>query len=128
MSELNFKIAKELVQIAFLGENFLINEVMYDGLSENEKIVFLLSNAIKTSIITIEDIKREDFSNDIIDAIEALQQYDGKNVKEYIALLKKHPIALAVEIKNTQFVMKNNTRSETECTNNYSVFLKLLTT
>lgn len=125
---MTFKIAKELVSIACLGTDVVLDKSLYEDLQEEEKIVSVLSNAIKASLLTLEDIKREDFSSNVINAIEILLKYNGINMKEYITLLKLHPIALAVEIKNTQYAIKNDTRRQSEDANQYSVFLKLLTT
>ena len=58
----------------------------------------LLHDVIKNSEYTPDDLRAAGISSEVVRAVELLTQKDGVDYKEYIAEIKKNPIARAVKI------------------------------
>ncbi|WP_312560867.1 HD domain-containing protein [Anaerospora sp.] len=66
--------------------------------SEEEKIVALLHDVVEDTDITLEHLKLEGFSDNIIAAVSALTKQPGVAYDDYIATLKENSIAVRVKI------------------------------
>lgn len=66
--------------------------------SEDAKIVALLHDVIEDTTVTIEDLQREGFSEEILIAIAVLTKRKGTGYEDYIEKVKKNPLALQVKI------------------------------
>lgn len=65
---------------------------------EDEKIVAVLHDVIEDSDITLEDLKREGFSFQVLGALDLVTKKEGDEYSNYIARIKENPIARAVKI------------------------------
>ena len=64
----------------------------------DEKIVAVLHDAVEDSELTLEDLRREGFSDGIVEAIDAISKRSGEKRKEYLKRVKSNSIALTVKI------------------------------
>ena len=63
-----------------------------------EKIVAVLHDAVEDSDLTINDLKREGFSEEIVCAIAAITKLEGEKRKDYLKRVELNKIALKVKI------------------------------
>ena len=63
-----------------------------------EKIVAVLHDAVEDSDLTIDDLKREGFSEEIVCAIAAITKLEGEKRKDYLKRVELNKIALKVKI------------------------------
>ncbi len=64
---------------------------------ETEKIVALLHDIVEDTDITLEDLRREGFSEQVIEAVDAIT-HRGEDYDEYIKKVKSNPTATKVKI------------------------------
>lgn len=74
---------------------FHLAEQMSD---EYTTCVALLHDVVEDTDITIDDIKNEGFPKDVIDAIALMTHDNDVPYLEYVAMIKKNPIAAAVKL------------------------------
>lgn len=74
---------------------FHLAEQMSD---EYTTCVALLHDVVEDTDITIDDIKNEGFPKDVIDAIALMTHDNDVPYLEYVAMIKKDPIAAAVKL------------------------------
>lgn len=67
---------------------------------EDEKIVALLHDVIEDTGMTIQDLKKEGFSNEIIMAIVAITRNKDEPYDDYILRVKENPIGKKVKIQD----------------------------
>ena len=63
-----------------------------------EKITAVLHDVVEDSNITIDDLRKEDFSEKILKAVDALTKHKGESYKKSIERVKKNPLAVKVKI------------------------------
>ena len=74
---------------------FHLAELMTD---EETTIVALLHDVVEDTSVTLEDLAAEGFSQSVLDAIALMTHAPGVNYMDYVAEIKKNPIAKAVKI------------------------------
>ena len=74
---------------------FHLAEQMTD---EETTIVALLHDVVEDTSVTLEDLAAEGFSQSVLDAIALMTHAPGVNYMDYVAEIKKNPIAKAVKI------------------------------
>ena len=65
---------------------------------EKTTVVALLHDVIEDTDYTLDDMKNMGFSDDILSAIALMTHDDGVPYMEYVALIKKNPIAKMVKL------------------------------
>ena len=66
--------------------------------SEETTVVALLHDVVEDSDYTIEDLKAEGFGEEIVEAIALMTHAKDVDYMDYVALIKKNPIAKAVKL------------------------------
>lgn len=69
---------------------------------ETTTIVALLHDVIEDSSYTFEDLKKEEFGDEVLDAIKLLTHDDKVPYKDYVLKIKENPIAKAVKLVDLQ--------------------------
>ena len=81
--------------LPYVFHPFHLAEQMPD---EKTTVVALLHDVIEDTDYTLDDMKNMGFSDDILSAIALMTHDDGVPYMEYIALIKKNPIAKMVKL------------------------------
>lgn len=66
--------------------------------TEKQKVVALLHDTIEDSIYSINDLRRDGFSDEVIDAVEAITRFPDEEYMTYIKRCAKNKIAKKVKI------------------------------
>lgn len=84
------------------GQPYLLHvlRVMNAGQTLQEKIVGALHDVIEDSDITLEDLAREGFSQEILDAVDAMTHTDSETYDEYVQRAAQNPIAVRVKLND----------------------------
>lgn len=106
------EIALEIAQIAHEGQldrggNPYINHPLYvaSQMEDDEaKAVALLHDTVEDSDVTIEDLKDAQFSENVVNAVDAITKRQVEDYETYIQRLSKNTIATHVKIAD----MKHN--------------------
>lgn len=83
--------------LPYVFHPFHIAEQMKD---EDTTIVALLHDVVEDSDITLDDLKKYGFSEDVISAVAAMTHSQNIDYMDYIAQVKKNPIAAAVKLED----------------------------
>lgn len=67
---------------------------------ENQKIVALLHDVIEDTEITLDDLRREGFSESIIEAVNILTRKKDESYDSYIQRIKSNALSKAVKIED----------------------------
>jgi len=76
--------------------------VMLSMETVEEKIVAILHDVIEDSIVTIDDLRAENFSERILEALEPLTKKVHQSYEEYILAIKYNQLAKEVKIADLQ--------------------------
>ncbi len=85
--------------IPYVFHPFYLAEQMQD---ETTTIVALLHDVIEDSSYTFEDLKKEEFGDEVLDAIKLLTHDDKVPYKDYVLKIKENPIAKSVKLADLQ--------------------------
>ena len=66
--------------------------------SEDEKMVALLHDVVEDSSYSLEDLKKEGFPANVIEAVDILTKRDGDSYDSYLEKVKKNDLARKVKI------------------------------
>ena len=66
--------------------------------TEETIIVALLHDVVEDSDYTIEDLRKKGFSDAVLEAISLMTHADGVDYMDYVAEIKKNPIARVVKL------------------------------
>ena len=95
------------------GAPYILHPV-YVALSvqgEDEKIVALLHDIVEDTEVTLEDLRKEGFSERVIEAVDAIT-HRGEDYFEYIRRVKKNPLATKVKIADLKHNMDTSRLTE----------------
>ena len=127
MTRLAIKIAYKAHQdqndrsgIPYILHPIHVAEQMKD---EATTIVALLHDVVEDTSVTLEDLKKYGFSQEVLDAIELLTHKDGVKYLDYIRALGKNPIARKVKVED----IKHNTDLTRTTNINDKVYKKMPT-
>lgn len=86
-------------QIDKHGEPYILHPltVMQNVESESEKIVAVLHDVIEDTDVTLDDLEKEGFSNEVLEALNCITKKNGEDYIEYLARVKNNPLALKVK-------------------------------
>jgi (p)ppGpp synthase/HD superfamily hydrolase len=105
--------------------------VMMDMPTIEEKIVAVLHDVVEDSNITIQSLKEESFSEEILNAITLLSINENQSYDEYISNIKKNSLATKVKLADLRDNMDkkrilNPTQKDIERLNKYQIAYKAL--
>lgn len=76
--------------------------VMEQMTTDAARIVAVLHDVIEDSDYSFDDLVAAGFSEEIVQAIEALTKQKGESYKNYLRRIKTNPIAIAVKLADLQ--------------------------
>jgi len=78
-----------------------VTRVMNMGQTDNEKIVGVLHDVIEDTPWTFEDLEKEGFSKDVIDALKCVTKTsEDEDYEEFITRVKINPLAVKVKLND----------------------------
>ena len=78
-----------------------VTRVMNMGKTDNEKIVGVLHDVIEDTNWTFEDLEKEGFSKDVIDALKCITKTsEDEDYEEFITRVKINPLAVKVKLND----------------------------
>ena len=78
-----------------------VTRVMNMGETDNEKIVGVLHDVIEDTHWTFEDLEKEGFSNEVIDALKYITKTsEDEDYAEFITRVKINPLAVKVKLND----------------------------
>jgi Guanosine polyphosphate pyrophosphohydrolases/synthetases len=82
------------------GNPYILHPIrlMLNALNEQEKIVALLHDVVEDSEITLDDLRNEGFSEEIIEAVDRLTRRPTETYDEFIERIEDNDIARRVKI------------------------------
>lgn len=91
-------------QIDRYGKPFILHplRMMMRMETESEKIVSVLHDVVEKSNRTLEDLRREGFHEEIIDAVDRLTKRPGEDYENHIERTKSHPLSRKVKIADLE--------------------------
>lgn len=66
--------------------------------TEEEKIVALLHDVVEDTDITLDDLRREGFSAEVLDALQCLTKIKGEDYMDFIRRVATNPLATQVKL------------------------------
>ena len=86
------------------GDPYILHplRVMARVQSETEKIVAVLHDIVEDTDYTIENLRDNGYSKQVLEAIECLTKRDGEDYDEYLNRCKSNPIARKVKIADLE--------------------------
>lgn len=107
--------------------------VMLDMATIDEKIVAVLHDVVEDSCITIQNLREENYSEEILNALTLLTKNENQSYDEYILEIKKNALAAKVKLADLRDNMdkkrlSNLTQKDTTRLKKYQTASKQLTT
>ena len=68
--------------------------------TEDEKIVALLHDVVEDTLITLEELKAQSFSDDVLAALKCLTKIKGEDYQAFIQRVATNPLAVKVKIQD----------------------------
>lgn len=76
--------------------------VMNQMKSEKEKIVAVLHDIVEDTDISLNDLRNEGFSEEVVSAVECLTKQDGENYDLYIERISFNPLAVKIKLADLE--------------------------
>ena len=76
--------------------------VMNQVESEEEKIVAVLHDIVEDTEISLDDLRSEGFSEEVVSAVECLTKQDGENYDLYIERISFNPLAVKIKLADLE--------------------------
>ncbi|QYR22489.1 HD domain-containing protein [Paenibacillus sp. sptzw28] len=76
--------------------------LMLKGITEDEQIVAILHDTIEDTDLTLDDLRSEGFSGEIVEAVDSLSRRKNETYEEFIYRIKKDPLARRVKVYDLQ--------------------------
>lgn len=76
--------------------------LMLKALTEDEQIVAVLHDTIEDTDLTLDDLRRDGFSSEIVEAVDRLSRRDDETYHEFILRIKENRLAARVKILDIQ--------------------------
>jgi (p)ppGpp synthase/HD superfamily hydrolase len=86
------------------GQPYILHplRVMMKLNTEEEKIAGVLHDVVEDSDITLEDLKKKGFTENVLNAVDCMTKRDGEAYEDYIERAKSNPISLKVKIADLE--------------------------
>ncbi len=96
------------------------------------RIAAVLHDVVEDSDLTLEDLSREGFSNEVLSVVDGLTWRGNEEYEDYISRLSKNPISLKIKITDLEHNMdlrriRNPTQKDLDRTRKYHMAWKKLT-
>ena len=87
-------------QVDKAGEPYILHplRVMAQMQTETEQIVAVLHDVVEDSDVTLDDLRKLGYSEEIVTAIDHLSRHDDETYDEFIQRIKPHPLAVRVKL------------------------------
>ncbi len=85
------------------GQPYILHplRVMFLGQTENEKICGVLHDIVEDTHWTFEDLKKEGFSDEVIDALKCVTKIsDNEDYNKFIERVSTNPLAVKVKLND----------------------------
>ena len=69
---------------------------------EVEKIAAVLHDVVEDTDRTLEDLKKEGFPPEVLDAVDCLSHREGESYEDFIHRVRKNPVAVKVKIADIE--------------------------
>lgn len=91
-------------QVDKAGQSYILHplRVMMKLKTEEEKIVGVLHDTIEDTDITYDDLKKEGFSEEIIEAIKGVTKIEGEAYMDFVKRAKANPISRNVKLADLE--------------------------
>ena len=76
--------------------------VMNQMKSEEEKIVAVLHDIVEDTDISLNDVRNEGFSEEVVSAVECLTKQVGENYDSYIERISFNPLAVKIKLADLE--------------------------
>ena len=76
--------------------------VMNQMKSEEEKIVAVLHDIVEDTDISLNDLRNEGFSEEVVSAVECLTKQVGENYDSYIERISFNPLAVKIKLADLE--------------------------
>ena len=76
--------------------------VMSQVESEEKKIVAVLHDIVEDTDISLDDLRSEGFSEEVVSAVECLTKQDGENYDSYIERISFNPLAVKIKLADLE--------------------------
>lgn len=70
--------------------------------TEAEMIAGVLHDVVEDSVWTVEQLRKQGFSNEVLEAVECLTHKEGENYEDYIERIKSNEIARKVKLADLE--------------------------
>ena len=92
------------------GQPYILHplRVMMRVTSEDEKIVAALHDVVEDSDLTLGDLKKEGFSDEIVRAVDCLTKREGEPYEAHVERARQNRLALPVKIADLEDNMDPN--------------------
>jgi (p)ppGpp synthase/HD superfamily hydrolase len=70
--------------------------------SNSEKIAALLHDTVEDGEITLDDLRREGFSEEILESVDCLSRREGESYGSYMDRVMANPLAVTVKIADLE--------------------------
>ena len=82
------------------GAPYIIHplRVMCAMQTETEQIVAVLHDVVEDTDVTLDDLRRMGYSEEIVEAVDHLSRRDGESYEAFIQRIKPHPLAVRVKL------------------------------
>lgn len=110
---MNYHKAYEIASVAHIGQKdkggypYIQHPIAVASMfqEEEEKIVAILHDVVEDTLITLEYLKFEGFSDVVIRAIDSLTRVANETYQEYLIRVKENDLATTIKIKDIEHNM-----------------------
>jgi (p)ppGpp synthase/HD superfamily hydrolase len=86
------------------GQPYILHplRVMLRLTTEVERVVAILHDVVEDSEVTLDDLRAEGFSDEVVDAIDHVTRREGESYEAFIERIAPHPLARRVKIADLE--------------------------
>lgn len=86
------------------GQPYILHplRVMLRLSTETERVVAVLHDVVEDSDVTLDDLRREGFSDEVIDAVDHVTRREGETYETFIERIAPHPLARRVKLADLE--------------------------
>ncbi len=101
-------------QVDKAGQPYILHplRLMLAMSTESERIVAVLHDIVEDTPITLDDLRKEGFSEKIVSAIECVTKHDGEDYDSFIERISHNPLATSVKLADLEDNMDLSRLSE----------------
>jgi (p)ppGpp synthase/HD superfamily hydrolase len=87
-------------QVDRVGQPYILHplRVMFRLEREVDKIVGILHDVVEDSELTLEDMRRKGYSEEVIQALDGVTRREGESYEEFVSRSLAHPISRRVKL------------------------------